>query len=589
MVVQKTWRLEAAMYFLLAVISIAYICWRWEITTENIMFPFVYMGWDDFETYVDVTNIRDNGWLWYSARLGAPFGVEYHDFPVIFLHNFDELLFKALLLFTPNVFEVVNIVFLLTPVLSSWAAYFVLHDMGNSRVLSVCGALTFAFLPFYFLRNELHMMLTLYSFVPLAFWICVHAYRSRILRSFHLRTFTWRDWLAVVFCLLLADNGTAYWQAFSCFFLLITALLAAADHHDWRAGLPALRALALILIVFALCLIPAAYQNHVQGKNPEPAQRNAIEADNGGLRLTSMVLPQEVPWHTIDKKIDRYHQDLHNDAATYVGPLASIGVILLLVPLFWKKERNEVVSLFSRLTLAAVFLTMSGGVATLATVFLAPGVLLRIYYRISIYLAFMGIWIICFYLGKWQAELQQYRCIYPIGIVLLFSMNLLAQYPQNDLRDYARPQGIVSSFVPPDFERIHADFTSDRDFVQKLEAELPKGAMIYQFPYHPFPESGPVEHMLDYQLFTGFLHSEHLRWSYGGMKGRPGDLWQRTLAEKPIAEQITELREKGFAGIYVDCRAYKPEDLEKLEKELTECLGVQAEKSSNGNLAFWRM
>ena len=68
------------------------------------------------------TNIRDTGWLGHSARLGAPFGAEFHDFPVIFLHNFDELLFKAVLVFVPDVFETVNVVFLLTPVLSCWTS-----------------------------------------------------------------------------------------------------------------------------------------------------------------------------------------------------------------------------------------------------------------------------------------------------------------------------------------------------------------------------------------------------------------------------------------------------------------------------------
>ena len=586
---EKTERhLDVVMAVVLAIGAIGYVCWRWSVTPENLQLPFVYMGFDDFETYVDVTNIRDTGWLWHSTRLGAPFGAEFHDFPVIFLHNFDELLFKVLLLFTSNVFEVVNIAFLLTPVFSSWAAYFVLRELRISRLLAACGALTFAFLPFYFLRNELHMMLTLYSFVPLVFWLCVFAYRGEILRTFHFRMFCRRDWLALFFCLLIANNGTAYWQAFSCFFLLITAILAATDRQDWHAGLPAMRALGIILVVFALCLTPAAYQNHVQGNNFEPAQRSAVEVDNGGLRLTAMLLPRELSWDKADRKVDAYHRDAHSDAATYIGPLAAVGVIFLFVPLFWRKEWEDVTGLFSRLTLAALLLAMVGGVASIVTVFLAPGVLLRVYYRISIYLAFMGIWLVCFSLGRWQFG-KKYKKLFLVGVVCLFAWNLLAQYPQDDSRDYVAPKDALPSFSPPDYARIRSDFTSDRDFVQYLEAELPAGAMIYQLPYHRFPEGGAVERMFDYQLFIGFLHSRQLRWSYGGMKGRPGDLWPRELAQRPMAEQISQLRATGFAGIYVDCRAYKPEALQALTEELTALLGEDAQMSSNGNLAFWRL
>ena len=57
----ERWDLAAAGF--LAVASVLYVCWRWGITLGNLSLPFVYMGWDDFETYVDVTNIRDTGWL----------------------------------------------------------------------------------------------------------------------------------------------------------------------------------------------------------------------------------------------------------------------------------------------------------------------------------------------------------------------------------------------------------------------------------------------------------------------------------------------------------------------------------------------
>ena len=49
------------------------------------------------------------------------------------------------------------------------------------------------------------------------------------------------------------------------------------------------------------------------------------------------------------------------------------------------------------------------------------------------------------------------------------------------------------------------------------------GAMVFQLPYRRFPETQPLARMADYDLMRGYLHSDDLRWSYGFMKGRPGD------------------------------------------------------------------
>ena len=49
--------------------------------------------------------------------------------------------------------------------------------------------------------------------------------------------------------------------------------------------------------------------------------------------------------------------------------------------------------------------------------------------------------------------------------------------------------------------------------------------MIYQLPYHGYPEGGFQNDMWDYHLLVGYLHSDKLKWSYGSVKGREGDSW----------------------------------------------------------------
>ena len=84
--------------------------------------------------------------------------------------------------------------------------------------------------------------------------------------------------------------------------------------------------------------------------------------------------------------------------------------------------------------------------------------------------------------------------------------------------------------------------------------------MIYQLPYHPYPEWGVVNEMNDYDLFVGFLHSKTLKWSYGNIKGRTEDEWAENVSEMSEKEMVKYLKEQGFAGIYIDRRAYTDGD-----------------------------
>ena len=51
-------RKELAVSVFLGGVSLLYVCWRWGVTWENLQFPFVYVGSDEFETVVDGMSLR---------------------------------------------------------------------------------------------------------------------------------------------------------------------------------------------------------------------------------------------------------------------------------------------------------------------------------------------------------------------------------------------------------------------------------------------------------------------------------------------------------------------------------------------------
>jgi phosphoglycerol transferase len=135
---------------------------------------------------------------------------------------------------------------------------------------------------------------------------------------------------------------------------------------------------------------------------------------------------------------------------------------------------------------------------------------------------------------------------------------------------------------------MKAQFEKDASFIHQIELVTPEQGMIFQLPYVPFPENPPIYNMTEYDHFRGYLHSKHLRWSYGVMRGREGDRWLRSISAKPIPELLDAVSLKGYAGIYVNRTGY-PDRAERVESELSRLLGVTPVISLDGDLAYYSL
>jgi hypothetical protein len=138
------------------------------------------------------------------------------------------------------------------------------------------------------------------------------------------------------------------------------------------------------------------------------------------------------------------------------------------------------------------------------------------------------------------------------------------------------------------YKAIQAEYASDDKLVSYIESSVDEGSMIYQLPYHKYPEGEAQNDMWDYHLFVGYLHSDTLKWSYGSVKGREGDSWNEEIGSLKADDMVKALKEAGFAGIYIDRRAYLAEQIEQLESDLTEATGTKPVISDNGCLSFYK-
>ena len=146
----------------------------------------------------------------------------------------------------------------------------------------------------------------------------------------------------------------------------------------------------------------------------------------------------------------------------------------------------------------------------------------------------------------------------------------------------------TSKFFIPPYAALNAEFKDDHDFIARVEQSVPSNSMIFQLPYIPFPEYPPVYDMIDYDHFKAYLHSKSLRWSYGSIRGREGDVWQKSIAVRPVPEMVQYLAFAGFNGIYIDRFGYQDKGA-ALESELSSVVGAGPIASDRGRLAFFNL
>ena len=116
-----------------------------------------------------------------------------------------------------------------------------------------------------------------------------------------------------------------------------------------------------------------------------------------------------------------------------------------------------------------------------------------------------------------------------------------------------------------------------------MEAALPPNAMVFQLPIMEFPEA-PSPGVPPYDHFRPYLYSRQLRFSFGSMKGRPREQWQKELGQMPFEQAVARIKERGFAAIFINRNGF-PDKGRQIEDKLVE-MGYSAPpiRSAAGDL-----
>jgi Predicted integral membrane protein len=542
----------------------------------DISVPLRYSGDGLFHAWM--AQRVTEGWLFENARSGYPFGSTFLDFPGSDAGS--HFLIKVLSLLSGSSFTGVNLFFLLSFPVCFVTTYLVVRAFGLVRSLAVVSALLFTFLPFHILRLG-HLFYTWYFVVPLFYYLSFYLlqYSSGLEASKSNRLFSIKSILIAAGLLVLSSFGV-YYALFGVLMVSLAGILGwLATGQVKAAGRPLLVAAVLIFGVL-LNVLPNLIGKYQLGANMEVAQRAPMESEVYGLKLMQLILPRAD--HRISSlgKFTNFYNGtfplVNENSTSVLGVVGAFGLLIGFCLLLWSLAGRRLDRRLGYLV-AVIFLLFMfgtiGGLGSFFSSFISSSI--RAWNRISVFIGFGAILIFFIVLQGWidkrSSKVKRY-----VPLIAGFVLFL----------------GIYDQTIPAckscNVGEKNA-YESDKEFVHSIEMSVPEGAAIYQLPYLAFPEAPAVHNLYNYQMAAGVLHSKSLHWSFGGMKGRPGDLFYRSLSQESVERQLEVVRNLGFSGIYIDRRGYA-DNAQDLVSRLTTLLGSAPSLSSkDGNIVFFKL
>ncbi len=534
--------------------------------------PFMYDGDGLNAQAVIFKGIIDNGWYVTNNFLGAPYGSKEYDFMVCQNLNLHCFFIKFCSFFSKSYGFLMNIYFLLAFLFITISSLYVFLRFKIFAPVAVTASLLFTFLPYHFFRGERHFFLGTYYIIPLTVLLILELYNSPIIIY---RENYKKIVICVIICILTGCDFI-YHPFFTCYFLLFSGLFYSIYSGKINYMLNSLILTGIISAIIFLNLSPTIIYTLQNGVNDKGTSRNQSDGEIYGLKIVQLLLP--VTGHRLNSLEDfknKYNSTAplvtENDTAS-LGLIGSIGFLILLRQLLYGNTNNHLIKHLSFLNISAVLLGTIGGFGSLFNYLIFPKI--RSYNRISVYIAFFSLFAIAILLSEFYKKYitsMGKKIGFYIFITFIFVTGIL---DQTNL-----------GFIP-DYNGTKSEYMNDEQFINKIEHSVSKNAMIFQLPYVPYPEWPAINKMKEYSHFRGYIHSKNLRWSYGAVKGREGDLWQQAISEKPVNEFLDILVCAGFRGIYIDRYGYSNTGI---ETKLSSLLGTKPLISDNNRLVFFNI
>jgi phosphoglycerol transferase len=522
----------------------------------DISKPYTYAG-DGIAYMWNIKRVLEEAWFFTNAHTGYPFGSNHLDYPTSDTGNY--LILKLLGTVFQSPVAALNLYFLLGFSSVFIASYIVLRALGVSRTFSVTGSILYTFTSFHFGRIG-HLFFTWYFVAPLFFYFGFKLF-SKDLNFFNRKQKLKSKISNTVALIVLASFGI-YYALFGMMVLFVSTILAALLYKSWMHLRVGFMVCGTVFLGVLLNVAPSLMHLSVQGPNLEGVHRAPAESELYGLKLTQMFLPRGD--HRLDSFYDVASQYNNNfpmvteNISSSLGAANSLGLLLLILSIFvapmvlnssvktsQSKQFSNQMLIMGLLVCSLFFVATVGGFSSLFAMLVSASI--RSWNRISIFIAFISTAALMLCLDwLFKRRTNKLNNKYTIGL-------------QSVLAGFLVFYGVADQTVKPCASCLNSNYTlfeHDKTFIKSIEKSLPVASAIYQLPYMGYPEYSPVNNLNSYDQVRGHLHSNTLKWSFGGIRGREGDWFYRKLAHLPIEQQLVVAQALGFTGVYIDRRGY---------------------------------
>lgn len=561
------WRRREWLFLLLvAVVGLVLAITSLELWAARLDVPLTYSG-DALPTGAHFKTVRETGWYEYQPLLSAPLGQSYNDFPTA-----DNLNFMAawvLALVTPGWAEAMNLYFIIGFPLAAVTAAWLLRRLTISRPAALVLGALYAIAPYHFIRGESHLWLASYFVVPLALALVYDALRGEPLWAARTTGPRWLRWaspttIRTIAIVLITGTAQQYYAVFFLILLAFAGIVRLIRTHQWRRFWGAAFAGVATVVVMAINMSPDVLFTVINGPNPGGFERSHVEAEVYAVKLVQLLLPwtghRIGPLKELRTLYDTHYGGVSESPA--LGAVAAFGfvalfLILAYVAASWGVRRTKALTATPQFGLLAqssallfvtfIFATL-GGLSSIISFVTAS---IRGWNRIAIVMSMICLIAVGVLLDALVRRLvrktslgkrgKAFVAIGLSGVVLIGGY--IDQTPANPSSAYAA---------------TIARFDANQKFFDELSERLPAGAMVLQLPHLPFPEGMTATGQLASEVVLPYLHTQDIRWSGGGVKGRPTADWPGVLQNYEPAQIVELAAAAGFDGILVDRSALLP-------------------------------
>ena len=536
--------------------------------------PLINQG-DGLLILIMIKRVMEGTWLFHSDLMGAPFGSYLYDYPIPDSGSLFVLKWLGKIFGSAGV--ALNLYYLLGFPLNALSAYVVLRKLRVSTILSFAGGFIFTILPFHFERLG-HLFYTWYFSAPVFIWYAFKIYRGEFATNAD-KPRSRISYIKTTLTLLALSCFGVYYSFFGVLTFITAGIMLYGKTRSVQSVYGAILAVAIVTFGIVANVTPNLIDRVQNGANHETAERSPIEAEYYGLKTVQLLLPRIghrfPPFAKVTGKYSSTFPLVNENVTASLGVVGSVGFLALLFSFLAPRTRqDERFFVLAAITLALLLFCTIGGFSSLFAVLITP--MIRAWNRVSVFIAFTS-----------------------IAATLLLVQQLLArEWLQNNLTRWTVvittalcAFAIWDQTTPPCVACLNdagEGFRQDEQFVASIEKQVPKGSAIYQIPYVAFPEVAPVNKLDNYEPGRGYLGSDTLRWSWGGIKGRPGDLFFRALATEPIERQIEVAHRLCFSGLFLDRRGYA-DGGSAVEAQLQQILGKPALVSATKQQVFFNL